>query len=394
MLTIIFSVLVIVFIIWGSRLLNKKKKEANLKTDNITKNKVKETPRHKKTTLEVKKNIPLIKTVKNNIPHVLFDRNIAVLKGNNYPLSLCINEKYGIIAISCNNGNIQIHKIYKDNVNKSIINKKMGEVYSCIDIDEEGNHLVAVDELTSTLRIFNIEKSENNIKNFSLILKGKTELHKKDVKFLYVHKNSYIITGSELDETEVKIWNMKGEIIKIISIKQIYNHDYAISTSGRFFGVACWSPGVKVFEIKLKENVFQNIEKVMDLKTNSGTKCICFSNDEEKAFIIDKHGILTAYNLNIRYKLQEDSKILYKKDLKEYNFEDFSRMSMSGDSKYLILISGCNLLILKQENLEMVNKIMDSHQCEIYNVRPIPNSSLFLTWANDGYIKLWNISKE
>ncbi|CRG98735.1 conserved Plasmodium protein, unknown function [Plasmodium relictum] len=393
MITILFSILVIVFIILGSRLIDKKKK-SNLNEDKITKKKVKDTPKQKKIAPEINKNTRHIKTTKSNISHALFDRNIAMLKGNNYPLSLCVNEKYGIIAISCNNGNIQIHKIYKDNIYKSILNKKMGEVYSCIDIDEEGNYLVAVDELSSTLRIFNIEKSENNIKNFSLILAGKTELHKKDVKFLYVHKNSYIITGSELDETEVKIWNMKGEIIKIISIKQIYNHDFAISISGRFFGVACWSPGVKVFEIKLKENVFQNIEKVIDLKTNSGTKCLCFSNDEEKAFIIDKYGILTAYNLNIRYKLQEESKILYKKDLKEYNFEDFSKMSISGDSKYLILISGSNLLILKQENLEMVNKIMDSHQCEIFDVRPIPNSSLFLTWANDGYVKLWDISKE
>ncbi|SBT31688.1 conserved Plasmodium protein, unknown function [Plasmodium ovale wallikeri] len=316
-----------------------------------------------------------------NVPHVLFDRYITTLKGNNYPVSVCVNGKYGVAVVSCNNGNLQFHKIEKDSMNKTILTKKIDEVFSCMDMDEDGNRLVAVSELYSTLKIFNIEKSEQNIKNISLTLNGKTELHKKDVKYLYVHKNEYIITGSELEETEVKIWNLQGDLLKVVSIKQVYNNDYAISKTARFFGVACWSPDIKIFEIKVKENSFQNIEKVMDLKTNSGTKCLCFSDDEQKAFLIDKHGVLTTYNLNIRYKLQEESKILYKKDLKEYGFEDFSRMHLSGDSNLLIIIWGCNVLILQQENLQLVNKIMDAHKCEINGVRVIPSSSLFLTWA-------------
>ncbi|CAG9482563.1 conserved Plasmodium protein, unknown function [Plasmodium vivax] len=327
-------------------------------------------------------------------PHVLFDKNVVALKGNNYPVSVCVNGECGTIAISCNNGNLQFHKIGKDGSNKITLSRKIDEVYSCIAINEEATHLAAVSELYSTLRIFKIGKVEQSIKSISPCLDGKKELHKKNVKFLYIHKNSFIITGSELDETEVKIWDMKGDLLKVVSIKQVYNYDYAVSKKARFFGVACWSPDIKIFEIKQKENNFHSIDKVMDLKTSSGTKCVCFSDDEQRAFLIDKNGILAAYNLNVRYKLQEESKILYKRDLKEYHFEDFSRMCLSGDSNHIIAISGCHVLILKQEDLQLVNKIMDAHQGEIFGVLPMPGTSRFVTWANDGAVKLWDTSKK
>ncbi|KAI4840422.1 WD repeat-containing protein [Plasmodium brasilianum] len=376
-------------------LFDKRRTKAHkIKTDNKTKRRSTELPKQKKmTAISTNKNASITKTAINSTPHSMFDRCVASLKGNNYPVSVCVNGKYGIIAVSCNNGNLQVYKIKKEGTNNIILTKKLDEVFSCIDIDKDACHLIAVSELYSTLRIFKIETTENGIKNLHLTLNGRKELHKRNVKFLYVHNNSFILTGAELDDTEVKLWNMKGELLKTLSIKQVYNHDYAISKTPRFFGVACWSADIKVFEIKLKENVFQNIEKVIDLKTKSGTKCLCFSNNEEKAFLIDKNGILAVYNLNIRYKLQEESKILYQKDLKEDNFEDFSRICMSGEANHLIVISGLHLIILRQENLQIVNKIINAHACEIFGVLPIPDSSLFLTWANDGYIKLWNISK-
>ncbi|CAA9986737.1 conserved Plasmodium protein, unknown function [Plasmodium knowlesi strain H] len=334
------------------------------------------------------------RSVDRRTPHVMFDKTVFSLKGNNYPVSVCLNGECGTIAISCNNGNLQFHKIGKDGSNKITLSKNLDEVYSCIAINEEATYLAGVNELYSTLRIFKIGKVEQSIKSISPSLEGKTELHKKDVKFLYIHKSSFIITGSELDETEVKIWDMKGDLLKIVSIKQVYNYDYAVSKMARFFAVACWSPDIKIFEIKEKENYFHSIDKVMDLKTSSGTKCVCFSDNEEKAFLIDKNGILATYNLNVRYKLQEESKILYKKDLKEYHLGDFSRMCLSGDSNHIITTSGCNVLILKQDDLQLVNKIMDAHQDEIFGVLPMPGTSRFVTWANDGTVKLWDTSKK
>ncbi|EUD66797.1 hypothetical protein C922_02782 [Plasmodium inui San Antonio 1] len=380
---ILVSIFLIALTILLRALQNKSGNAKRIRRDNDkVKGKSNEAPKQKKQTGSgtAKSVATTPRSVSSSTPHVMFDKNVVALKGT--------------ISISCNNGNLQFHKIGKDGSNKITLSKKLDEVYSCIAINEEATHLAAVSELYSTLRIFKIGKVEQSIKNISLSLEGKKELHKKDVKFLYIHKSSFIITGSELDETEVKIWDMKGDLLKVVSIKQVYNYDYAVSKMARFFGVACWSPDIKIFEIKEKENNFHSIDKVMDLKTSSGTKCVCFSHDEEKAFLIDKNGILAAYNLNVRYKLQEESKILYKKDLKEYHLEDFSRMCLSGDSNDIIATSGCDMLILKQEDLQLVNKIMNAHQGAIFGLLPMPGTSRFVTWANDGTVKLWDTSKK
>lgn len=125
-------------------------------------------------------------------------------------------------------------------------------------------------------------------------------------------QSPYILTCSG-DDTILKIFNLKGQIIQTINNGQIKNYMAAMTQCGRFFAIASFSSEVKIYEcIKKKDGTVNECKRVMSL---TGYKtCIYsidFSKDGLKIITSSKDGSIRLWNLNVNYKLEVDPECTY-----------------------------------------------------------------------------------
>lgn len=121
----------------------------------------------------------------------------------------------------------------------------------------------------------------------------------------------------------------------------------------------------------------------MDLRTSKGTKCLAISSDNRRCVTLDKSGLLTLWNIDVRYFVSEDPKPLFSvekaleaslssssgkrtsqstseemKDEEEdpvvtQAFQNHvSQLAFSPDGKILICVAGCHIKFLQIEENE------------------------------------------
>ncbi|KXZ48528.1 hypothetical protein GPECTOR_27g699 [Gonium pectorale] len=105
----------------------------------------------------------------------------------------------------------------------------------------------------------------------------------------------------------------KGREVAMFEPNALANHDLAVSPrDGRFVAAATFSSDVKIWEMKYsREGEFRGLIKVMNLSGHrSQVACVALSFDNTRAATAGKDGMLKIWNIDVRYELSEDPKLV------------------------------------------------------------------------------------
>ncbi|EFA78311.1 putative RNA helicase [Heterostelium album PN500] len=185
------------------------------------------------------------------------------------------------------------------------------------------------------------------------------------------HAN-YVIS---LDDSIVKLWSTKGEMLTSFSTGQMKNYMAAMSGHGKFFGVATFGSELKIWEVCLKrDGSYDKCVKAMLLTGyKSSIYCLSFDQDDSRVVTGGKDGQIKMWDLNVRYSVGEDAKLLYTLASDLPSPPTIVRFSPSGQS-YVI---GCGTLL--QFRQTATGKLL--HQLEISAIAATEFKSNHISWA-------------
>ena len=76
-----------------------------------------------------------------------------------------------------------------------------------------------------------------------------------------------IVTCAGNMDTDIKFWNMNGELLQTINTNQVANYHCVGSKDNRYIAVAAYTPEVKIYEItREKSGEFKKVNKIMTLQ--------------------------------------------------------------------------------------------------------------------------------
>ena len=76
-----------------------------------------------------------------------------------------------------------------------------------------------------------------------------------------------IITCAGDSDTDVKFWNLSGELLQTVNTNQVANYHCVASKDNRYIAVAAYTPEVKIYEIaREKSGAFRKVNKIMTLQ--------------------------------------------------------------------------------------------------------------------------------
>eukprot|EP01066_Platyproteum_vivax_P009006 Platyproteum_vivax@DN391_c0_g1_i1.p1 len=268
-----------------------------------------------------------------------------------------------------------------------------GDSATACDFCFDGAHVVVATESSKKLVFFKI--------NFST--KKLTQIHEAgpvsgdSVRWMFAKEAKMVCTCSEEgDETEVKFWTYRGAAAASFDTRQVKNFHCAMSPGdGKFVGVAAWSSGVKVMEMKAdKEHNIVKVEKAMDLRSSCGLSALAFSYDNTRAATANKKGMLAFWNVDVRYQVSEDPKVV--KEL-ETNDGDVVRrwahLAITKDNKMLVAGTDSALVtFFSLPDLQIITSIHNTHEGFLRSLELSYGDKPFLvTCADDHVPKLWHL---
>eukprot|EP00921_Rhytidocystis_pertsovi_P011520 GHVQ01018603.1.p1 GENE.GHVQ01018603.1~~GHVQ01018603.1.p1 ORF type:complete len:328 (+),score=27.25 GHVQ01018603.1:64-984(+) len=268
-----------------------------------------------------------------------------------------------------------------------------GDCATAIDFSFDGKYVLCAKDFSRTMVRLRIGKDPETGRPLQPVCECSVAMHKNRVRWLVASKGNWFVTCSEDDDTDVKLWNYAGEPLASFNTKQVKNFQMAVSPmDGRFVCIAAWSPGVKIMEVVSKSTEFNKIEKAMDLKSLKGIKAVCLSPDNCLAFTADKGGLLTLWNINVRYQVNEDAKTLVTYQETDGRFSDYTYMAFSTDNTRVIGISCNNIKIMNARNPKEFDIIEAAHGMPIDTLAVAHSGKFFVTGAADNRPRIWKLT--
>eukprot|EP00922_Rhytidocystis_sp_ex-Travisia-forbesii_P028855 GHVS01042291.1.p1 GENE.GHVS01042291.1~~GHVS01042291.1.p1 ORF type:complete len:411 (-),score=91.10 GHVS01042291.1:330-1562(-) len=217
-----------------------------------------------------------------------------------------------------------------------------GDFAAVVDFSHDGTHILAVKDFSRTLLKIKIAKDVETGRPMQVVSESTEPLHRNRVRWLSASKGNWVVTCSEEDDTEVKVWSYAGDLLASYTTKQVKNFQMSVSpVDGRFIAVAAWSSGVKVMEIVSKASDFRKLDKAMDLKTSKGVKVVGISADNKLAYTVDKGGVHTLWNIDVRYHAGEDPKELLTYEETDPRFANYTSLVFAPDNSRVIAVAWC-----------------------------------------------------
>ncbi|CAI5744648.1 unnamed protein product [Peronospora destructor] len=195
--------------------------------------------------------------------------------------------------------------------------------------------------------------------------------HKTDVHSVLMNdigKWATIVTCAGDSDTDIKFWNMNGELLQTVNTNQVANYHCVGSKDNRYIAVAAYTPEVKIYEItREKSGGFKKVNKIMTLQEHrTGVVDLAFDGSDvlpvKRLVTISKDASVRLWNINVRYTVQEDPKVLTAftaRGEKLYEAVDFSPCG-----KMLVVVRGKDLEFVKTRDNEefcvIPNAIEDS----------------------------------
>ncbi|KAF0694087.1 Aste57867_15007 [Aphanomyces stellatus] len=180
-----------------------------------------------------------------------------------------------------------------------------------------------------------------------------------------------LVTVGKDNDTDVKCWNVHGDLLQSTSINQIQNFHGVQSKDNRFIAVAAFTPEVKIYEIKrTKQGSFDKLHKAMALQGHkSGVMDVAFDGSDatpvNHLVTTSKDGSVRLWDINVRYKLEEDPKCI-----KTYTSDVvYSTVDMTANGAVIALGHGTELSFLNAETMQLVLIIANAQDDAITRIQ-------------------------
>lgn len=163
----------------------------------------------------------------------------------------------------------------------------------------------------NTIQVYKVgKKSDGSLGNIEMILKF-PEYHNADIINIGIACNGHFIMSCSSD-TNLTIWDLKGEVLATIDTLHINNYYACVSPCGRFVASSGFTPDVRVWEVCFgKDGKFKEVKRAFELKGHtSGIYHFSFSNDSSRMATISKDGTWKLWNTNIEYDKGQEPYLL------------------------------------------------------------------------------------
>ncbi|CAD8133173.1 unnamed protein product [Paramecium octaurelia] len=241
------------------------------------------------------------------ITHPLY---LSSVKGfSDYITDFAYNNRY-LIATGFDNSIklFEMEQFFKNPEQPKYLFHTLNDTHAtaiCISKKEEIAYFSANNQL------FNLEfypKAEDK-QYFKVIPKTKN-CHKSDINSLHVDENDKILISTSSD-THIKVWNMKGELLKEINTS--YGEHYSSCFMKGFLVVSSWSVDTSIYEIKFnKDHTFRTLEKEEVLRGEKTSVLDASLNEHGTLATLCNKSQCRVYRLNTERKIKEDAKLLTK----------------------------------------------------------------------------------
>lgn len=206
-----------------------------------------------------------------------------------------------------------------------------------------------------------------------------------------------MVAASEGPELRLHVVAKGLPLLGKIDTGGMKTYGIAVSESGRFLAAATFASDVKIYEVTTdRTGGFSGVVKVMDLKGHrKKISSVAFSPDETKAVTSSEDGTFMIWDINVRYKQQEDPKRLAHAGVPEAK-KTFSKLAW-GPGGHIAAVCGSNLYFLDARSGSVVDSIMNAHSKEITDLIWAPGTyggpqgavRVVVTSGADGRVRLW-----
>ncbi|KAF1794063.1 WD40 repeat, conserved site [Phytophthora cactorum] len=194
--------------------------------------------------------------------------------------------------------------------------------------------------------------------------------HKTDVHSVLMNDIgnwATIITCAGDSDTDVKFWNLSGELLQTVNTNQVANYHCVGSKDNRYIAVAAYTPEVKIYEIsREKTGAFKKVNKIMTLQGHrTGVMDLAFDGSDalpvNRVVTISKDASVRQWDINVRYTVQEDPKVL--SSFNASGDQPFQATDFAPNGKMLAMVRGKDLVFVRtsdnKEFLTIDNAIED-----------------------------------
>ncbi|RLN67079.1 hypothetical protein BBJ29_005003 [Phytophthora kernoviae] len=178
--------------------------------------------------------------------------------------------------------------------------------------------------------------------------------HKTDVHSVLMNDIgnwATIITCASGSDTDVKFWTMKGDLLQVVNTNQVANYHCVGSKDNRYIAVAAYTPEVKIYEItREKTGAFKKVNKIMSLQGHrTGVVDLAFDGSDtlpvNRVVTISKDASVRLWNINVRYIVQEDPKVLSSFNASED--QPFQTVDFAPNGKLLAMVREKDLVFVR-----------------------------------------------
>jgi WD40 repeat protein len=206
-----------------------------------------------------------------------------------------------------------------------------------------------------------------------------------------------IVAAAPNSELNVYLASPSLPLLKKLDTGGMINYNVAISNDGRFIAAATFASDVKVYEVEFdRTGSNTGIKKVMDLKGHrKKITAVEFSPDGRHAVTASEDGTLRIWDINVRYKQQEDPKTLVNEGLPAGKVM-ISKFAW-GRGGQIAAVAGSDIYLLSATTGKVVDVIYGAHSGEINDIAWSPTKvegpqglmTLLATAGNDNRVRLW-----
>ncbi|XP_019728988.1 transducin beta-like protein 2 [Hippocampus comes] len=238
-----------------------------------------------------------------------------------------------------------------------------------------------------TIRVFKMSKKQEGSMNFKAVSDDFPIKHKGSILNIGIAETGKFIMSASID-TNINIWNLKGDILASINTNQMTNSYAAISPCGRFVASCGFTPDVKVWEVCFaKTGEFKEVMRAFELKGHSaGVHAFAFSNDSHRMVTVSKDGTWKLWNTNVEYKKQQDPYLL--KTVRCAS-SDGSLAALSPDGRVVAISDGCDVAMYDASSGELEEQLLGVHSFNITDLR-FDVTGRFLACSGDKAIRVFH----
>ncbi|KAE8906507.1 hypothetical protein PF005_g6703 [Phytophthora fragariae] len=275
---------------------------------------------------------------------------LHVLKGHRYGITAAAYSPNGrFLATASSDRSIRLYfrETLKDkNPKVHQINMEYDHA-TAMSFSSDGRSLVIATE-NGTVKVFQKLRAKPKIVA-DFPVSHKTDVH--SVLMNDIGNWATIITCAGDSDTDVKFWNLSGELLQTVNTNQVTNYHCVGSKDNRYIAVAAYTPEVKIYEIaREKSGAFKKVNKIMTLQGHrTGVMDLAFDGSDKlpvnRVVTISKDASIRLWDINVRYTVQEDPKVMAY--FNASGEQPFQAVDFAPSGKMLAMVRGKDVVFVR-----------------------------------------------